>query len=77
MSFLNQVANSFDPTTVKKVQRSALLALSGFAVAVIPMLLPDIMRMAQGHPVIVALVSSGIPWVVNLINQWRAGQPQP
>ena len=71
---MNQIKNSFDPETIAKIKRSALLSLAGFAVAVLPMLAPPLMDMAQGNPVIVALISAGVPFLLNSLRQYLAGK---
>ena len=70
-----QIAKTFDPVTVEKIKRSALISLSGFVIAVIPMLLPDILKSVKDYPMAVAFVGSFAPWVVNVVREWLAGQP--
>lgn len=69
-----QISNSFDPETIAKIKRSALLSLAGFAVAVLPMIAPPLMEMAKGNPVIVALISAGVPFLLNTLKNYLAGK---
>lgn len=71
-----QLSNSFDPVTLGKVKRSALISLAGFVIAVVPMLLPDILAAVQDKPYIAALVGAAGPWIVNTIREWMKGQTQ-
>ena len=70
-----QIANQFDPTTLKKLKHSALLSLAGFAAVALPTLLPDILRLAQGHPVLVSLVSVSVPFIINSLREFLKGEP--
>jgi len=69
-----QISQAFDVVTIKKIQHSAWLSIAGFAVSALPMLLPGVLEMAKDYPVIVALVSAGVPWCVNLIKEWMKGE---
>lgn len=71
-----QIAKSFDPITIKKIKKSAQIALVSFLIAVIPMLQQDILAALADKPYVVAGITAFGGWVYNALRQWKAGQPQ-
>ena len=71
-----QIPFSFDPVTVAKIKKSALLATTGFVVAALGILMADPATLAflQQHPVVGAAIAAYVPLIVNAVNEWRKGQ---
>lgn len=69
-----QIAKAFDQETLAKVQRSALIALGGFVVSALPMLLPDILEALAGRPMLAAFIGAFGTWLVNAVREWLRGQ---
>ncbi|MFA6158987.1 MAG: hypothetical protein WC763_05210 [Candidatus Paceibacterota bacterium] len=69
-----QLAKSFDPETLGKVQRSAFIALGGFVVSALPMLLPDILNALAGRPMLAAFIGALGTWCVASVREYLKGQ---
>jgi hypothetical protein len=68
-----QISKRFDQETLQKVTRSAYIALGGFVVSAIPMLLPDILDMVAGRPVLAAFIGAFATWLVNTAREYLKG----
>lgn len=68
-----QIKRSFDEVTIEKIKRSALIASGGFIVSVIPMLVPDILKMLEDKPAVAAFVGVTSTFIVNTIREYLKG----
>jgi hypothetical protein len=69
-----QIKNTFDKETIEKIKKSALIALSGFLIAVIPLLIPGLQDAFKANPTIAALVAVVGSWLVNTLREYKKGQ---
>lgn len=69
-----QIRNVFDPETLAKIQRSAFIALGGFVVSAVPMLLPDILNALAGRPMLAAFIGAGATFLVNTVREYLKGK---
>lgn len=67
---MEQVKNSFDKETVKKIAKGALIAMSGSAAL---SLLDYIGTIQIADPAFAIFVSFIVPVLVNAIHQWQKG----
>lgn len=51
---MNQTSFSLDPVTKSKIKRSALIALSGFIISAVPILLPQLIEFFKDNPLVTA-----------------------
>uniref|UniRef100_A0A6M3XVT0 Holin n=1 Tax=viral metagenome TaxID=1070528 RepID=A0A6M3XVT0_9ZZZZ len=69
-----QISKAFCPETLAKVKRSALIALGGFVVSALPMLLPDILNALAGRPMLAAFIGAGATFLVNTVREYLKGK---
>ena len=68
------IAKSFDKETLEKVKKSALIALGGFVLSALPMLLPDILQALAGRPMLAAFIGSVSTFLIATLRNWYIGQ---
>lgn len=71
-----QIAQKFDPVTLGKIKKSALISAAGFVVAALSLLQPNLLELVKENPLLTMFVSSFCPFLVNSIREWLAGQKE-
>lgn len=71
-----QIAFKLDPVTLGKIKRSAIIAFGGFALAVIPQVVPNVISALSAHPMLATGLGAFAPFVVNCIKEWVSGAEQ-
>ena len=69
-----QIRNSFDPVTLGKIKRSALISLGGFAVSAIPLVMPAVLESLSKYPVAALFAGSMATLAVNAVREFLKGE---
>lgn len=69
-----QKAFSLDPVTRGKIKRAALIALSGFIISAVPVLIPQLIEFFKDNPVVTAGLGAFGTFLVAAAREFVKGQ---
>jgi len=69
-----QKAFSLDPVTRGKIKKAALIALSGFVISAVPILLPQLIEFFKGNPLVTAGLGAFGSFLVAAAREFVKGQ---